>query len=179
MSDILVSILRICNFSSTVEKEELSAMYGIGEKLEYAAALENPHIQICKWEPLIRDIASKFGYVVEDITASFEKAITEHDVQVGFGMIEATRVVAARLRTCGIINGCEAIVFDQVISVDRSATPQWPCTDGTSEIRLNMKTADNLKAEVRINTDDSEEELVLADNVLPLLKTIESILSAF
>lgn len=163
------------NYSTTQEREELTYAYGFDEPAEYVAALEPPEFQIACWGVPIRNVADKLGYELEKITASFEKRVTEKDIEVGYGIIQAGKVAAVRLRTCGIVNGREAIVVEHINRMSQDTAPDWPMTDRVGQIRVVIEGDPNLQLDFNVGLKENPEELSYDGYVMTAMRIVNAI----
>lgn len=170
-----LTISEMYNYSSSPVREELTFGYGFDEEPDYQAALEAPEAQIGIWSIPIINIANRLGYELEDITASFEKRVTDHDIKVGYGTIKAGKVAAVRLRICGIINGREAIVLEHVNRMDQEIAKDWPYTDRVGQIRITIEGDPNLQVDMNVGTADHPEELSYDGYVLTAMRIVNAI----
>lgn len=170
-----LTVTEMYNYSSSQVREELTFGYGFDELPDYQAALESPQAQIGIWSIPLINIANKLGYELDDITASFEKRVTDHDIPVGYGTIKAGRVAAVRLRTCGIINGREAIVLEHVNRMAQDIAPDWPYTDRVGQIRVSIEGDPNLQVDMNVGTADRPEELSYDGYVLTAMRIVNAV----
>ena len=169
-----LTVTEMYNYSSSPVREELTFGYGFDELPEFQAALESPEAQIGIWSIPIINIANKLGYELENITASFEKRVTDHDIPVGYGVIKAGKVAAVRLRTCGIINGREAIVLEHVNRMAQDIAPDWPYTERVGQIRVTIEGDPNLQLDMNVGTADHPEELSYDGYVLTAMRVLNA-----
>ena len=170
-----LTVTEMYNYSTSPVRDELTFGYGFDELPDYQAALESPQAQIGIWSIPLINIANKLGYELEDITASFEKRVTDHDIPVGYGTIKAGKVAAVRLRTCGIINGREAIVLEHVNRMAQDIAPDWPYTDRVGQIRVTIEGDPNLQIDMNVGTADHPEELSYDGYVLTAMRIVNAI----
>ena len=170
-----LTVTEMYNYSSSKVREELTFGYGFDELPEFKAALETPEAQIGIWSIPIINIANKLGYELEGMTASFEKRVTDHDIEVGYGIIKAGKVAAVRLRTCGIINGREAIVLEHVNRMAQDIATDWPYTNRVGQIRVNIEGDPNLQVDMNVGVAEKPEELSYDGYVLTAMRIVNAI----
>lgn len=163
------------NYSTNQAREEMSLAYGFDEPTAYTAMLERPEFQIAVWGVPIRNVADKLGYQLENITASFEKKVTDKDIKVGFGTIKAGKVAAVRLRTCGIVEGREAIVVEHINRMTADIAPEWPMTDRVGQIRVAIKGDPNLQVDFNVGDAENPEELSYDGYVMTAMRIVNAI----
>ncbi|MBQ9328261.1 MAG: hypothetical protein IJ225_06965 [Solobacterium sp.] len=170
-----LTISEMYNYSTTPARAELAPSYGFDEDPEFTAVLEIPDVQKMIWGITIHHIANELGYELEDITTSFEKQATDHDVECAWGTIPAGKVVAVRVRTCGIINGREAIVIEHVNRMAQDVAMDWPWTDRVGQIRVVIEGDPNLQIDMNVGVPEHPEELSYDGYVLTAMRVVNAI----
>lgn len=170
-----LTISEMYNYSTQRNRLEMAPSYGFDELPEYHCMLETPEIQYAVWGSTIQHIADEFGVSLEGMTASFEKRVTDHDIKVGFGVIEVGKVGAVRLRTCGIIDGREAIVIEHVNRMAQGIAPDWPYTDRMGQIHIEIEGDPNLQVDMNVGNPALPEELSYDGYVLTAMRLVNAI----
>ncbi len=170
-----LTISEMYNYSSTPARAELAPSYGFDEDPSFQAVLEIPDVQKMIWGITIHHIANELGYELEDITTSFEKQTTDHDVECAWGTIKQGKVVAVRVRTCGIINGREAIVIEHVNRMAQDVAMDWPWTDRVGQIRVTIEGDPNLQVDMNVGVPEKPEELSYDGYVLTAMRVVNAI----
>lgn len=170
-----LTISEMYNYSTAPVREEMSVQFGFDEDPEYQAVLEAPEAQIMVWGLTVKNIAYHLGYEVERFTATFEKRVTEEDIPVGWGVIKAGKVAAVRIRTCGIINGREAIVLEHVNRMTQNIAPDWPYTDRVGQISVRIEGDPNLEVDMNVSRADQPQELSYEGYVLTAMRIVNAI----
>ena len=120
-----INAVEIMNYSLAPNEFEMKEGRGFGMPVEYKALSENPDFIKMTWGPCVDYIAAALGYRCEDYTTSYDKAVTDHDVQVAYGTIPAGTVAAVRLTVTGIINGKPAITVGAVNRMSEDCALDW------------------------------------------------------
>lgn len=170
-----LTISEMYNYSSTPARAELAPSYGFDEDPEFMATLQIPDVQKMIWGITIHHIANELGYEVEDITTSFEKQVCDHDIECAWGTIKAGKVVAVRVRTCGIIEGREAIVIEHVNRMAQDVAMDWPWTDRVGQIRVTIEGDPNLQVDMNVGVPERPEELSYDGYVLTAMRVVNAI----
>lgn len=170
-----MKITEMYNYSSTPARAELAPSYGFDEPLDFVPMLSIPDVQKMIWGITIHHIANTMGYELEDITTSFEKQATDHDIECAWGTIEAGKTVAVRVRTCGIINGREAIVIEHVNRMAQDVAMDWPWTDRVGQIRVTIEGDPNLQIDQNVGVPERPEELSYDGYVLTAMRVVNYI----
>lgn len=170
-----LTISEMYNYGSSTAREELSPSYGFDELPSFNAMLQIPEVQKMIWGITIHHIANAMGYELEGITTSFEKQTCDHDIECGWGTIEAGKVVAVRVRTCGIIEDREAIVIEHVNRMDQNVAKDWPWTDRVGQIRVVIEGDPNLQVDMNVGVPEKPEELSYDGYVLTAMRVVNAI----
>lgn len=170
-----LTISEMYNYSTVPVREEMSFAYGFDELPEYKCMLENPMAQLTVWGLTVQHIANHFGFEVEKMTTSFEKRTVDYDVPVAWGTIEAGKTVAVRLRTCGYVNGREAIVLEHVNRMAQDVAMDWPYTTRVGQISINIEGDPNLQVDMNVGTPDRPLELAYEGSVLTAMRLVNAV----
>ena len=170
-----LTITEMYNYSSSPARAELAPSYGFDEDMDFVPMLSIPDVQKMVWGLTIHHIANAFGYELEDITCSFEKRVTDKDLEVGWGTIKAGKVGAIRVRTCGIVNGREAIVIEHVNRMTQDIAKDWPYTDRVGQIRVNIEGDPNLQVDMNVGVPERPEELSYDGYILTAMRIVNAI----
>ena len=106
---------------------------------------------------------------------TYEKQVTDHDIKVGWGTIEAGKVVAVRFRTSGIINGREAIEIEHVNRMAQDVAMDWPWTDRVGQISINIEGDPNLQVDMNVGNPATPEELSYDGYILTGMRLVNAI----
>ncbi|OBA70162.1 dihydrodipicolinate reductase [Mycobacterium sp. 1554424.7] len=112
---------------------------GFGRGLEFEPMLKTPGFIEMAWKAPICLIARGLGVEVERINGSLDRELTDRDIEVAFGTIEAGTCGAVRTRAAGVVHGREAIVIEHVIRMARDVAPDWPVSDCDATYRVDIE----------------------------------------
>ena len=170
-----LTIREMYNYSTAPLREEMAPSYGFDESPEFQCALENPETQIYIWGLTIKNIANHLGYEIEEFRTSFEKRVAEEPVPVGWGTIEPGKVAAVRVRTCGIVEGREAIVIEHVNRMSQDIAKDWPYTDRAGQISVRIEGDPNLQVDMNVSLPEHPEELSYEGYVFTAMRIVNAI----
>ncbi len=140
----------IADYSMAPNEFEMKEGRGFGMPVDFVANSEDPEFMKATWGPCVDFIADALGYQVESYKTSYEKALTDHDLQVGYGVIEAGTVGAVRLSVTGVINGKDAITVGAVNRMGADVAPDWEFAPGMV-YRITVTGAPNLSCDFAAN----------------------------
>lgn len=170
-----LTITEMYNYSSNKNPMEMVPSFGFGLDEDDDCMLEIPEFQYAVWGSTIQHIADEFGVELEGMTASYEKRCTDHDIEVGFGTIEAGTVAAVRIRTAGIVDGREAIVIEHVNRMEQDIARDWPWTDRVGQIHVEIEGDPNLQLDQNVGNPAKPEELSYDGYILTAMRIVNAI----
>jgi hypothetical protein len=112
---------------------------GFGRPLDFEPMLKMPGFIEMAWKAPIHLIAGGLGVEVERVNGSLDRELTDRDIEVAFGTIEAGTCGAVRTRAAGVVNGREAIVIEHVIRMARDVAPDWPTSECDATYRVDIE----------------------------------------
>ena len=112
---------------------------GFGRPLDFEPMLKTPGFIEMAWKAPIYLMASGLGVEVEQVRGSLDRELTDRDISVAFGTIEAGTCGAVRTRAAGVVNGREAIVIEHVIRMARDVAPDWPTSECDATYRVDIE----------------------------------------
>lgn len=170
-----LTIREMYNYSTAPVRDEMAPSYGFDEAPEYQCALENPDTQIYIWGLTIKNIANNLGYEIEGFKTSFEKRVATEPIPVGWGTIEPGKVAAVWVRTCGIVEGREAIVIEHINRMSQDIAPDWPHTERVGQISVRIEGDPNLQADMNVSLPEQPEELSYEGYVFTAMRIVNAI----
>ena len=112
---------------------------GFGRPLDFEPMLSTLGFIEMAWKAPIYLIAAGLGVDVEVVRGSFDRQLTDRDIEVAFGTIAAGTCGAVRTRAAGVVNGREAIVIEHVIRMARDVAPDWPASECDATYRVDIE----------------------------------------
>lgn len=111
---------------------------GFGHPLDFQPMLATPGFIGMAWKAPIYLIASGLRVEVDEVRGSLDRELTDRDIEVAFGTIQAGTCGAVRTRAAGVVNGREAIVIEHVIRMARDVAPTWPASEFDATYRVDI-----------------------------------------
>ena len=121
--------------------------FGFGMPMEYEPIMSKDGAQLGSWGPPIAYIADALGYELDGYRQTYEKAITEEELQVACGTIPAGTVGAVRFETIGVVNGEDKIVIEHVNRMGQNVAPDWPKGPRDGTYRLVVQGDPNMSCD--------------------------------
>ena len=112
---------------------------GFGRPLDFEPMLKTPGFIEMAWKAPIYLMAEGLGVEVEQIRGSLDRQLTDRDIDVAFGTIEAGTCGAVRTVAAGVVNGEEAIIIEHIIRMARDVAPDWPTSDADATYRVDIE----------------------------------------
>jgi hypothetical protein len=92
----------------------------------------------CVWR-IVAGVAEGLGVEVHEIRGSLDRRLTDRDIEVAFGTIEAGTCWAVRTRAAGVVDGREAIVIEHIIRMSRDVAPDWLTSEFDATYRVDIE----------------------------------------
>jgi len=112
---------------------------GFGRPPDFSPMLSTPGFIEMAWKAPIYLIASGLDVEVERINGSLDREVTDRDIEVAFGTIQAGTCGAVRTRAAGVVNGREAIVIEHIIRMARDVASDWPTSECDATYRVDIE----------------------------------------
>jgi hypothetical protein len=177
MSNTIKSITsyELFDYSTVKDRSEMSMFFGFDEDPAKPAILEMPGVQLAVWGNPITNVAHKLGYEVERYEELFEKRVTDRDLKVGFGTIEAGKVAAIRIRTSAYVAGREAVVVEHVNRMCDDIAPEWEKADSVGCMRIKIEGDPFISMECSVGNPQKPEELAYDGYLMTAMRVVNAI----
>ncbi len=170
-----ITSYELFDYSTNQDRNEMALNFGFDEPEDYVSILEIPEVQLSVWASPITNVANKLGYQVERYETLFEKRVTDHDIPVGWGTIQAGKVAAIRIRTSAIVAGREAVVVEHVNRMCKDIAPEWEKADTAGCMRVKIEGDPNISMECSIGDPNKPEELSYDGYVMTAMRIVNAI----
>jgi hypothetical protein len=127
-------------------------VFGFGHPVEHRCLMELPGVQTSAWGPPVRMVADELGVELDEIRETYDKRVTDRELAVAAGTIEAGTVGAVRFETIGVVDGRDAIVIEHVNRMARDLAPDWPTATRDGTYRIVIDGEPNLTCELQVGT---------------------------
>lgn len=111
---------------------------GFGRPLDFQPLLKTPGYIEMAWRAPIHLMAAGLGAEVEEVRGTLDRRVTDRDIEVAFGTIEAGTCGAVSTRAAGVVNGREAIVVQHIIRMARDVAPDWLSSEFDATYRVDI-----------------------------------------
>jgi len=123
---------------------------GFGRPLDFEPMLKTPGFIEMAWKAPIYLMAAALGVKVEQVRGSLDRQLTDRDIEVAFGTINAGTCGAVRTRAAGVVDGREAIVIEHVIRMSRDVAPDWPTSQCDATYRVDIDGEPDIHCELTL-----------------------------
>lgn len=127
---------------------------GFGHPLDFEPMLKTPGFIEMAWQSPIYLMADALGAEVSEIRGTLDRRLTDHDIEVAFGTIEAGTCGAVRTRAAGVVNGREAIVIEHIIRMSRDVAPDWPTSEFDATYRVDIEGEPDIHCMMNLGADE-------------------------
>ncbi len=124
----------------------------------------------------MRMFTDAMGVHLDDVKYRREAAVTERDLTIAAGTIEAGTVAALKMSLDGIVHGRPAIVFELIWRITDDVAPEWPT--GDSRWLLSIDGDMSVESEVTLKTKLGAGRAVSLAVATLLLNAIPSVCNA-
>ncbi|OBK23202.1 dihydrodipicolinate reductase [Mycobacterium asiaticum] len=111
---------------------------GFARPLDFEPMLKTPGFLEMAWKAPISLIAQGLGVEVREVRGTFDRRLTDCDIEVAFGTVPAGTCGAVRTRAAGVVNDREAIVVEHIIRMARDVAPDWPTSECDATYRVDI-----------------------------------------
>ncbi|WP_101949267.1 dihydrodipicolinate reductase [Mycobacterium sp. 3519A] len=112
---------------------------GFGHPLDFEPMLQTPGFIEMAWSAPIHLMAAGLSVHVDEVRGSLDRRLTDRDIEVAFGTIEAGTCGAVCTRAAGVVNGREAIVVEHIIRMARDVAPDWLSSEFDATYRVDIE----------------------------------------
>ncbi|OBG89131.1 dihydrodipicolinate reductase [Mycobacterium sp. E802] len=127
---------------------------GFGRPLDFEPMLKTPGFIEMAWQAPIYLMAEAMGAELSEVRGTLDRQLTDHDIEVAFGTIEAGTCGAVRTRAAGVVNGREAIVIEHIIRMSRDVAPDWPASEFDATYRVNIEGEPDIHCAMNLGADE-------------------------
>lgn len=153
-----LELLDYTNYEGDYESE-----MGIGRPPEEKAILEIPEVLTLAWGPTVPMIAEAAGVVLDDVTTTWEKWVTDVEVDTARGKVRPGCVAAVRFTINGVVGGEERISLEHVNRVGTASAPDWPRGHQDDVYRVEIAGSPSITQETAFRfTDGSGRDAAAA-----------------
>lgn len=151
---------------------------GFGQRPD-APSVVDAHLSKVYQSPFylsMRMLADALGVQLDEVRYHREAAVTDHDIEIAAGTIEAGTVAAMKLHFDGILHGRTVIAFELIWRISDQVAPQWLA--GDSRWVMHIDGDPTLDSEITLATrEDAGRAVSLAVATL-LLNAVPTICQA-
>ena len=166
-----LELLDYTNYAGDYEEE-----MGIGKPPEHKCILEIPDVLALAWGATIPMIGRAAGVEVEEITTTWEKWVTDHDIPTARGVVAAGCVAAVRFTVNGMIHGQPRICLEHVNRVGEGSAPDWPTGKENDVYRVEIDGSPSIIQETAFRfTDGSGRDAATAGCLATGLRALNAI----
>jgi hypothetical protein len=127
---------------------------GFGRPLDFEPMLKTPGFIEIAWKAPIYLMAKGLGVEVQEVRGYLDRQLSERDIEVAFGTIQAGTCGAVRTRAAGVVNGREAIVIEHIIRMARDVAPEWPHSECDATYRVDIVGDPDIHCEMTLGESE-------------------------
>jgi hypothetical protein len=130
-------------------------VFGFGKPLEHRCLMELPGVQTGAWGPPVQMVADALEVKLNGIRETYAKRVTDRELDVAAGTIEAGTVGAVRFETIGVVDSRDAIVIEHVNRMAPDLAPEWPTADRDGTYRIVVDGDPSFSCELQLGSGDT------------------------
>jgi hypothetical protein len=112
---------------------------GFGRPLDFEPWLKTPGFIEMAWRAPIYLIAAGLGVDIDEVRGTLDRRLTDRDIEVAFGTINAGTCGAVKTRAAGVVGGREVIVVEHIIRMARDVAPDWPASEFDASYQVDIE----------------------------------------
>ena len=166
-----LELLDYTNYEGDYETE-----MGIGRPPEHRSILEIPEVLVLAWGATVPMMAEAAGVILDDITTTWEKWVTDRPVETARGTVAAGCVAAIRFTVNGIVGGEARICLEHVNRVGAGSAPDWPTGHQQDVYRVEIVGRPSITQETAFRfTDGSGRDAAAAGCLATGMRALNAI----
>ena len=127
---------------------------GFGRPMEFKPGITTPGAIVHAWAPGVRMIADALGATIETFRETYDRRLTNRDINAACGVIKAGTCGAIRFQCIGVVDGKDAIIIEHVNRMARDVAPEWPIGRTDFAYRVEIKGQPNITCEMDLAVED-------------------------
>jgi 4-hydroxy-tetrahydrodipicolinate reductase len=151
-----VRVMEIVNYATYAQPTVLFDTMGFGKPLDSTPLLLIPGVLSFAWGGVLKVIAAGLGAELDELREEHERRPAEHDLDLGFGVVEAGTTAALRFEVQGLIGGEPKVVIEHVTRLDDALAPDWPQPVGHSGYRVLVTGNPSYTCDIQMMGDDGD-----------------------
>ena len=127
--------------------------FGYGQTADFEPLFLKSGFLRQMWGPTLEQIAEVLGCEIEDWNIVYETDCLDHDVQTGFGLVEAGTTSVVHFELQAISGGSPIAIVEHADRVGRGAGPQWPAPFGPKDLGYRVEIEGDPAFTLELNMD--------------------------
>jgi len=127
--------------------------FGFGQPPGYKPLLITGGFLKQMWSPTLHALAEVLGVEIEEFREVYETDSLDHDIQTGFGTVEAGTASAVHFELQGIVGGKPVVIVEHNDLVGRNVGKMWRLPFGPKEVAYRVEIEGNPSYSLELNLD--------------------------
>jgi hypothetical protein len=149
-----VEAFELYDYSLAPNEDEMKKGRGFGMPMDFKAVCDDSNFIISTWGCCVAYLGAALGYQIDRYVTKYEKALTNRDLKVGYGIIKAGTVGAVRLSVTGIVGGRELITVGNVNRMGKDVAPEWQIGVNNPTYHVSIKGSPSLECDFTYDGND-------------------------
>jgi hypothetical protein len=173
-----VRIQELFDYSAYPVAYMMREVFGFGQPMSHVPLMSYGGAQSGTWGPPVRMIADALGVELEEIRETYDRALTDRQLQTASGVIEAGTVGAIRFETIGVVGGHDAIVIEHVNRMAPDLAADWPAAPRDGTYRVIVEGDPNMQCEFTVGSPETATDEGMVATTMRIVNAIPAVCAA-
>ncbi len=174
-----VRCMEILNYATYNQGTVLMDIMGFGKPIGYVPMLLHPGVLTMAWGSVLHQLAKGLGIELDSIEESYERVVTDHEIRIDSGTIEAGTVAALRFELVGLAGNKRPIVLEHVTRLSDDIAPSWPQPVGKGCYRVVITGEPNYTCDLQLLGRDGDHNTAgLKATAMRLVNSVPSVIKS-
>ncbi|WP_045877755.1 dihydrodipicolinate reductase [Pseudofrankia sp. DC12] len=146
--------------------------FGFGKPLDNEPLLITGGFLKHAWGPTLMHIADVLDVEIEDWNVVFESGSVDHDVETGFGIVEAGTASVVYFQLQALSGGRPIAIAEHSDRVARDAGPQFPAPNGPGDLSYRIVVEGSPSYTLELNFDGEDGRLMTAQTAINAIPAV-------
>jgi len=138
-------------FGHYTSEYSMREYFGFGHPTDFEPILVSGGFLKQMWAPTLLHLADVLGVEIDDWNVLYEADSLDHDVETGFGIVEAGTASVVHFELQALAGGRPIAIVEHADRVARGAGPQWPQPYGPRDLSYRIEVEGDPSYSVELN----------------------------
>jgi 4-hydroxy-tetrahydrodipicolinate reductase len=171
-----ITVTEIVDMSGYTSEHMVKEILGFGKPADTRTRADQGNPEEAAFAVCLRMVGDAMGIEFEELRASRETAVTDRDLSIAAGTIEAGTVAASKRLFQGVLDGRVVLSLEFVWRVSDQVAPEWP--GGASRWLLDIEGDPAIQSEVTLSTQSGTGRATSLAVATLLLNSVPTVCAA-